>query len=180
MRLYTFQSLEAIKVLKTQKVLSPPWAFYSPRDPFQPAYRWMATQMLQRNFPLTDKAPVWAWHSCEEYGQGPTLDVASNLLSLWQLEQGIKTIEFECPDNLVLLSQYGPWNDIIYYFSDHKEAKEPPEKLVNQLFQTDKAEFKAGDHLQACLPYLSLDWVLDIRELALKGDDAEFDRNQLC
>lgn len=180
MRLWTFQALPAIQVLQHRGALTVHWNQYSKRDPFLGAYRWMAAQMQQRRLPLNGGAPLWAWHSCGGYGRGPSLDVAGNLLSLAQIEAGMKTVELECPDDLVLLSSYHYWNDVIDHFIDHPEVKEPPLRLTSRLFRTD-ADFAAGDHLQACLPFLSMDWVVDIRDLPLPAsDDIPFDREALC
>jgi hypothetical protein len=164
MKLWTYQSLEAVKQLEQSGTLLTPWSYYHPTDYFATAYRWMAEKMQQKGVSCGEYAPIWAWHSCGAYEAPPTNETASNLLSLLQLEAGIKLLSFECPDELTVLSNYGPWNDIIYLFTDHGTQAVIDGKLEKQLFEIQK-NIEDYESIQACLPYLKMEWVRDIEEL---------------
>ena len=164
MKLWTYQSLDAVEQLEQSGRLLTPWSHYSPKDTFGPAYRWMAKSMLGKGIDCGAYAPVWAWHSCGAYEAPPTDDTASNLLSILQLEAGIKLLSFECPDELAVLSHYGPWNEIIDFFIDHGEQAVINDKLEQQLFNI-KTELETYESIQACLPYLQMEWVVDMKTL---------------
>lgn len=141
---------------------------------FTKSYQWMAKQMAIRNISCNG-APVWAWHSCNKYRHPPTLVHARALLSDIDLIAGIRTIEFECPVELVLLSNYGHWSHLLYDVFPFVAENEIDNETVNKIFDTDPAKFMRYDSIQAALPYLKLDWVKEIRELNLKPDDFTYD-----
>lgn len=165
MKLWTYQSFEAVEQLEQSGKLLTSWSHYSPKDTFGPAYRWMTGQMQQKGVNCGEYAPIWAWHSCGAFEAPPNNDTASNLLSILQLEAGIKRLSFECPDHLVVLSNYGPWNDIIDSFIDHGEQAVVDSKQEQQLFDIQPT-IEDYESIQACLPYLLIDWVTDIKKLA--------------
>ena len=90
MKLWTFQSYQSISELEQSGKLLVSWDRYSEQDPFKLAYEWMTKAMQKRGVDCKSFAPVWAWHSCGAYEAAPTLDTASNLLSLNEIEAGIK------------------------------------------------------------------------------------------
>lgn len=134
--------------------------------------------MANKNIDCDQYSPIWAWHSCTKYEQSPTLVDARCLLSDMDLEEGIQTIEFECPASLALLSDYGMWNfmlgDIFYPRAEDKIDSE----LVAKLFATGKKQFRRYDSIQATLPYLKLEWVKEIRELNLKPADFSYNEKE--
>jgi hypothetical protein len=166
-RLWTFQALDSIRELRQTGILKARWSRYSDSDPHRLAYQWMSNQMGS-----TAYAPIWAWHSCGGYGRPPTLGVARSLLSDLELEAGIRTIEFECPKTMVLLSQYSPWNELLDRFMDNREQTRIGPALEKRLF----AVASDSKMIQATLPHLKTEWVIDIRALPLSPSGDSFDR----
>jgi uncharacterized protein YbdZ (MbtH family) len=109
---------------------------------------------------------------------------ASNLLSQNELNEGISTIEFECPDELALLTRYGPWNDIIHLIIDEWEetgtARPPqiPSTIMDQLYDLRPESLEDYQSIQACLPFLKQDWVYDMRPLKLIPGQFDFDGHE--
>ncbi len=173
-RLWTFQSIESIKELKSKGILEASWDRYLQAGTFIRAYRWMGKLIAARKINCNNHAPIWAWHSCGKYENTPTLLDARCLLSDIELEDGIQVIEFECPVGLAVLSSYGMWNKILHeFFYTNNEAK-IDKKTKHKLFATSRKKFKKYDSIQATLPYLKLAWVKDIRELNLKPNDFSY------
>ena len=138
----------------------------------------MVAQMADRNIDCTPYAPIWAWHSCTRYEQAPKLVDARCLLGDRDIEEGVQTIEFECPVELVLLSRYGHWNMMLGdIFAANEEAK-IDKKMINKLFATGRNQFRRYDSIQATLPYLKLDWVKEIRDLNLKPNDFDYNAEE--
>ncbi|GAB3712796.1 hypothetical protein GCM10027592_51580 [Spirosoma flavus] len=134
----------------------------------------MANQMSARHIDCAEYAPIWAWHSCTHYEQAPTLLVARCLLSDIELENGIQTIEFECPAELAILSTYGTWNVLLHDFFATSQEGKIDKKIEQQLFATERNQFSKYDSIQATLPYIKLEWVQEIRELKLKPNDYRY------
>jgi hypothetical protein len=176
-RLWTFQSVTAVEELKRNGILEAPWDRYSPRSSFFLAYQWMAKQMVARNIPC-ENAPIWAWHSCTTYECAPRLVDARSLLSDLEIGGGIQTIEFDCPAELALLSRYGMWNSMLFDVFPCASETKINKRTLNQLFATDRKQFKRYDSIQATLPYLKSDWVIGIRELNLKPGDFGYDPDE--
>lgn len=170
-RLWTFQSISAIEELNSKGIIEANWDRYSETHPFIQAYQWMAKQMSIRKINGNDNAPIWAWHSCGKYEKAPSLVDARGLLSDVELEGGIQTVEFECPVELVLLSSYRIWNMMLYELFPSEGEANIDKKTERRLFETDRKKFKRYDCIQACLPYLKLSWVKEIRKLNLKPND---------
>lgn len=173
-RLWTFQSIKSVKELKSKGILETSWERYSQTGTFIKAYRWMAEQIVARRISCNNHAPIWAWHSCGKYEITPTLIDARCLLSDIEIEDGIQTIEFECPVGIVVLSNYNVWNMMLHEFFSSKDEPKIDKKTEDGLFETNRKKFKKYDSIQATLPYLKLDWVKEIRELNLKPDDFNY------
>ena len=101
MRLWSFQALKSVEELKKEGKLICKWDRYPHPSNWTNAYRWMAGQMEEKEISCQGHAPIWAWHSCGAFYHPPTLDTARNLLSDMEIEDGIQTIEFECPERSV-------------------------------------------------------------------------------
>ena len=170
-RLWSFQSVSAIKELNSNGILQANWDLYYQTGPFTKAYQWMAKQMAERNINDNNQPPIWAWHSCAKYEKAPRLVDARGLLSDRDLEDGRLTIEFECPVDVVLLSSYGIWNKMLYEIFHSNEEIKIGMQIIDCLFATKRKHFRKYDSIQATLPYLKLDWVKDIRPLDLKPGD---------
>ncbi len=181
MKLWTFQSHLSITEFQAKGILTAQWERY--RSPnWKRAYHWMRDQMEFEGIDCNGNAPIWAWHSCGGiYGKSPTLGDASNLLSLMEIKDGVKTIELEVPDEFVLLSSYGAWNsEVLDYFIIGAEDVTLPLQKRNDLFHITPQNLKDYDSIQATLPFLRLEWLVDIRSLKLAANDEfDFDDNEL-
>lgn len=177
-RLWTFQSIRSIEELKSKGIIEANWDRYSKTNSFLKPYQWMAKQMAIRQISCNNNAPIWAWHSCGKYEKAPTLVDARCLLSDMELEDGIQTIEFECPVELVLLSNYSIWNMMLDEISSYEDETKIDKETENRLFETGRRKFRKYDIIQAALPYLKLDWVKGIRELNLKPHDFSYNEEE--
>jgi hypothetical protein len=174
-RLWTFQSVRSVAELESKGIIEASWDRYAKTYDFLKAYRWMARQMAIKKTSCNNNAPVWAWHSCGKYEAAPKLVDARSLLSDVELENGIQTIEFECPAEVVLLSNYGVWNMMLHEIFPDMDETDIDEKVVNELFETSRRKYRQYDIIQAVLPYLKMEWVKEIRELNLKPGDFSYD-----
>ncbi|NUO02366.1 MAG: DUF3841 domain-containing protein [Saprospiraceae bacterium] len=162
MLLYTFQSNVAAEMLKTKGILTGNWDF-APNGFWQFSYAWMCRQMEKRGINCGNTPPIWAFHSCKEWARPPCFLTARALLSDMELESGISTLVFDAPDDLVLLSSYRIWGR---FWSELDAATGAiPKKPWGRMFNLKY--FKEGDDLQACLPYLLLEWVKEVRPLVI-------------
>lgn len=169
LHLWSFQSIEACELLEKLGVLRTPWSF-TPVN-WRPAYQWMAVSMEQGGISLDGCAPIWAWHSCGGVLNGaPTVGTARNLLSDFQIIEGICVVEFEVPAALCLLSSYGRFCEFLDQVLENQPFKSSEFK---DMF--DVLPLAAFDDIQAALPYLKMDWVLDIRHLDMKPDRWDYD-----
>ncbi|MDX1907856.1 MAG: DUF3841 domain-containing protein [Bacteroidia bacterium] len=167
MRLWSLQSTEAVDILRQTGILRTPWSLSVSSPAWQQAYQWMADRMESAGINCENHAPVWAWHSCGKWKQGPTRLDAYALLSDLQVMAGVQTIEFECPDHLVLRSWYHIWCDILFHFLDGMPLDALDPAWVTQCFKVHPRGFKSHYAIQAALPYIRLAWVQDIRPLNL-------------
>lgn len=128
-------------------------------------------EMEGKGISLDGFAPIWAWHSCEGVLHGaPTVSTARHLLSDLQIIEGICVVEFEAPQELCLLSSYGRFCELLDAFLDH----ETPESIAfSDMFKVPP--LAPDDSIQAALPLLQMDWVLDIRHLDMKPDRWDYD-----
>ncbi len=182
MKLWTFQAIEAIENLQKNGVLIAEWERYKSKR-WKRAYEWIRNQMEKRGIDCHGNAPIWAWHSCGgQFGKAPTLGDASNLLGWLESENSVQTIEFECPDELALLSKYGAWNrEVLDYFIIGGEDVILPKTKLDDLFGIHpNMKLEEYESIQATLPYLQLEWVIDIRPLKLGvGENFDFDDDEI-
>ncbi|HRK27026.1 MAG TPA: DUF3841 domain-containing protein [Chitinophagales bacterium] len=178
-KLWTFQSGKVVEVLKMKGILTCNWSRYLPSNPFTLAYLWMAAEMAKRNVPCNPYAPIWAWHSCGGYQEPPKLLDARMLLSDVQLMDGIWVFEFWCPQKLTLLSNYREWGNILDEFIDYGEETVIHKQMVKDLFDVPTKYISEDEAVQATLPYLRADWIVDIRPLKLHPDDFDFNPNEV-
>lgn len=169
LHLWSFQSMQACDVLERTGSLRTNWSF-TPAN-WRSAYHWMAQEMEGKGISLDGFAPIWAWHSCEGMLHGaPTVSTARHLLSDLQIIEGICVVEFEAPQELCLLSSYGRFCELLDAFLDH----ETPESIAfSDMFKVPP--LAPDDSIQAALPLLQMDWVLDIRHLDMKPDRWDYD-----
>ncbi|MFN7116477.1 MAG: hypothetical protein ACK4TA_06725 [Saprospiraceae bacterium] len=169
LHLWSFQAMEACEVLESSGLLRAEW--YRTPVNWRPAYFWMAEKMQTKKIDLEGFAPIWAWHSCDGILHGfPTVGTARQLLSDLQINSGICVIEFEAPAHLCLLSSYNRFCELIDAFF---EQEHPEQEAFQDMFMVPP--LSEYDSIQAALPMIQMDWVLDIRYLDLKADRWEYD-----
>lgn len=113
MRLWTIQREGAWKVLRERGYLTARRRFAF--ADFLPAYDWLAGQMrdkLPATHPSRSSVPLWAWYQYESVAK-PRPDLRSS----GYLPAGTPgwRIEFEIPDELVLLSDFELWHLVLNY-----------------------------------------------------------------
>lgn len=155
---------------------------------FKHAYRWMAEQMAKRGMMKRLRSPVWAWYRFNHrgpYARGPRI---VECRATCPLNEPFCRIKFDAPDNLVLLSDFDLWHAALnqMYLGTEEEEKrdieeairQTPENFINYKckswekifdldllnFRSKEPDFASGDKItiQACLPYLLNDWVLQV------------------
>ena len=150
MILRTFQPAARAEALLAGHTLVGGWK-HAPPEPVRAGYRGMVAAMAKAGVDTGGRPPIWAWH-----GQLQLLD-AVMLLGDPQRCAGHVTIEFEAPDVLVVLTEYGAWNDHLCALVDgiHVDGwtAVPP----------------ATSPAQACLPHLERGWVRAVRPLPASG-----------
>ncbi len=169
MRLYSYQHPSVIETLRKGKRYVCSWE-HVPGERWQNAFRWMAQQMAERDIPIGEKAPVWAWHSVNRFGGKPDEDCANALLFGYQMAQGIDVLELVVPDQMALASCYGVWNNVLDIFID---GVEPEVEQVANCFQVQQAPRRGRPPnrfpgIQACLPYIEPAWLVASEPLDTK------------
>ena len=161
MRLWTYQHPAVLNTLQQGKRHLCSWDCES-NQRWQNAYRWMAGQMNQHGIETGLHPPVWAWHSVNCLGGKPDTDCANALLTGFQLKQGIDLIELEAPDHLVLVSGYGPWNQILDRFMDGEipDAQEAYDCFAVKIKPHRGRPRRYFRDIQACLPFIEPSWVI--------------------
>ncbi len=173
MHLWTFQPAELEDLLEKQPVFCAEWKF-TPVN-WRPAYEWMAAEMERHGIHLEGHAPVWAWHSCKTWNTGPTVDTATELLTDYQLLNGMILIEMNVPDELCLLSTYSGFIGLLDEVLDHGAILHPDRH--HDIF-TLPLHLK-GDDIQAAMPCLRREWVSDIRSIEIKPGKGNYDPSVL-
>ena len=179
MKLWTFQSNQSIEQLERKGILVALQNRYNNTSPWRMSYNWMANQMKKRGIDCHGNLAIWAWHSCGKSKHSPTLGDARALLSDLEIDDGIQTIELECPDKFILLSNYGTWNIILDLFMDNKIHTKIDNSQVEALFNINLEQLEADDAIQATLPLLKKEWIIDIRALNLEADNFDYDPKEL-
>lgn len=140
------------------------WAHVAPDD--AAAYRSMCQAMAARGLSCGAHPPVWGWHSCGAHQQPPDADVARMLLSDHQLEEnGMVLLALECPADQVLASDYGAWCEQVY-FADSAQRLPGETQAARALFEIDHAAMPPDALIQATLPCVRRDWLVQARQLA--------------
>ncbi len=178
-KLWTFQSILSVNELNETGELKAKWQRYKNQDNWKNAYLWMRDQMESHGINCRGYAPIWAFHSFGKYSKPPTLGDARSLLSDLEIEGGIKTIEFNCPNELMLLSNYYGWCNILDEFIMGKNISVFDEKLMAALYDTNPKNLSKHNAIQATLPFLKKEWVIEIRDLKLKTGYDGYDKLEL-
>ncbi|MFW1912040.1 DUF3841 domain-containing protein [Acinetobacter ursingii] len=138
-------------------------------------YYWIAQQLRNKvEPPLGVTLPIWAWYRA--YGLNKIKPDLRKKGHLQKGERGVR-IEFEAPENLVLLSSFDSWhavlnnhclalNDIEYNYYEKKEqscSKNDFEEIKKEswlkIFDLDLLEDPNTYEVQAILWELRIEWV---------------------
>ena len=165
-RLWTFQPERVVLRIESGKRFLPSWD--STQENWRSAYEWMASRMHEKVGFSTDAPPVWCWHSCGELGKGPTVGTARALLSDREIEQTLYTLELRVPSDLVLLSSYSDWNELLDHVVDGERVMD--EDRWAEMFSVPPLKHD-DDDIQAAIPYIEPDWVTSVRPLTIDGRD---------
>lgn len=120
MNYWTIQPIEQLQNLKKNGFIVCNSELAMASDPyFKQAYDWMSEQMrlrLNEKF-LHLKYPLWCWHSRYNFTKRKP-DFRNS--EYRQLKGSIVRIEFEIPDNQILLSDFELWHSVFYqcYIAD--------------------------------------------------------------
>ena len=152
--LRTFQPLTRVVQLQNDGTLVADWEHVVPGT--EHAYARMVEVMSEHGINTDGRPPIWSWH-------GPLRLIDADLLfdAVHELSRGFATLTFRAPDHLVLLCDYGHWCDALMAPPDYPVHLWRPAPRAAGSFHPE----------QACLPYLHLDWVTDIKPLPTSGWD---------
>jgi hypothetical protein len=123
MILWTIQTETAWRAFRAKGVLRGIRSRVPTEPGWADSYAWMARQMTRRIGPppSAKSYPVWAWFQYNGASR-PKPDLRCSAL-LSRGKRGVR-IEFECPDQLVLLSDFELWHCVLCYsMLDESEAE---------------------------------------------------------
>lgn len=111
MRLWTIQPPEVIKIIEENGEFTCDTALSENYEDFHDAYLWLIKQMDKRGIehPKVLTLPLWAWHTFDKKHMQPNLECGQ----LGVPNEKYVCIEFEIPDNQVLLSDYNAWHYVL-------------------------------------------------------------------
>ncbi|AQY39123.1 DUF3841 domain-containing protein [Bacillus thuringiensis] len=162
--LWTFQNKKAVKELLTKGKLIAKNDFIYKEN--LESYRYIILKMEEKGIKCYGHPPVWAWHSCEGYQKPPSFDTARSLLSDIEIKNGIQLIKFQCPNDLIMLTNYHGWCNIYFDFFENNETNVKSDALnyLFNLYPKHEAEWE-NHYIQATLPYLKKEWIIKITEI---------------
>jgi len=133
----------------------------------------MASQWHQRIGPEFDSAPIWCWHSCNgKLNSPPTVGTAALLMGDYAYyRDSTILIELNVPESYCLLSSYFVWNDAVDAMLDNKRTTIASGKFGN-MFDEPLIRHDTDD-IQAVIPHISTDWIVDVRDLPETDTDWE-------
>lgn len=167
MKLWTNQTVGAYCKLLGNGILIGDWRRVWKH--FKPSYRWMCLRMEEKfhfhNYPSSDAPPpIWAWVK------------KPDLRNSGHFKPGTLAvrIEFNAPDDLVLVSNFEAWHMVLnnsIISEDEKDYdKTHPDIVVREswkkIFNPDIIGFDRA--LQACMPYIKNEWVVRIDKFKAK------------
>ena len=175
MILWSIQTAEALRHLERKGRLQGDWRRVD-KD-YRQAYQWMTGQLCKRLALPMHRPPIWAWHSC-----GGAARRKPDLRESGRLPPGTKGVrlELEAPEELILLSDFMMWHCALNRWhlalnaaeKRKIEALEQAGKLTEQIIVRSWSRMfdlscgssylwgpKKERSIQACLPYIKLDWL---------------------
>ncbi|MBG0817870.1 DUF3841 domain-containing protein [Planomonospora sp. ID82291] len=155
MRLWTVQHRAVLESLEDAGELVGDWERITVRN-HRACYEAMAAEMARRGLDCGGRPPVWAWEGPDTRDNRVAL--AAELLLCPQTPQEYAryvVLDLDVPDEAVLLSSYGRWND---FMAAIVMGEGPPDMD----WSIDRDELNG---MQACLARVSAGWVLGSRPL---------------
>ena len=124
MKLWTIQPPEVVEILRTEGVFRCDEAKAEWYEDLCDAYQWLVREMDKRNIPHPEGVtlPIWAWHTRDWKHKKPDF----RTIGLGTPGKQYACIEFEIPDNKVLLSDYDNWHYVLNggWFDDSKNEND--------------------------------------------------------
>jgi hypothetical protein len=184
MKLWTLQPIGFLDRLRLKGIAYGDWRRVDRH--FKGAYKWLVGQMQDRGISINGRAPLWAWHKWlppEKFR--PDLRYDSVYGYVTPDTTGVR-IELEVPDELVCLTRFNLWHDILNNtfvtiseseFDDFCKREdngiltESEKKATWQ--RVFKMDLKSSDvnwcnvekePIQATLPYIDYGWVVKVDE----------------
>lgn len=124
MILWTIQPVETVDILARDGIYTCNTSLSENYSDFKEAYLWLVNEMDKRHIPHPQniELPLWAWHTRDWEHKEP--DFREPGLGI----PGIRyaCIEFEIPDEYVLLSDYNNWHYVLNksWFDDSRNEDE--------------------------------------------------------
>lgn len=145
MILWTMQPIEIWKMIQDTGVYRcNPRKSSMPELQFTEKYEWLIRQMQKRIGPPPDGVtyPVWAWY--QQNGKHKKPDLRSERWGYGPGDEDYVCIEFEVPDNQVLLSDFDVWHIILNngLISETEEEDERQEKYYESLTAEEQKAYK--------------------------------------
>lgn len=111
MRLWTIQPPEVVDIINTTEQFTCDTTLSENYKDFHDAYHWLVNEMDKRNIthPQHLTLPLWAWHTRNAKHKKPDF----RYMGLGVRGTRYACIEFEIPDNQVLLSDYDKWHNVL-------------------------------------------------------------------
>lgn len=111
MRLWTIQPPKIVNIIENTGKFTCDTALSENYQDFHDAYLWLVNEMDKRNIyhPQDLQLPLWAWHTFNWKYKKPDF----RCMGLGISGQQYVCIEFEIPDDQVLLSDHGHWHFVL-------------------------------------------------------------------
>lgn len=161
MRVFTLQYPSTSQLLKKEGFYQAAWdkTLWGNSPHSSAAYHWMVEQMEVRGIRSNGCPPIWAW------ANPPSQTDVDALLGLnWREETNWEFLTLDCPDDCVLMSSYGYWS--LRFFEAHleKDFDLTEVELTKRTFDVAAIDLEQ-DQIQATLPYVKVDWLVDCKPL---------------
>ena len=124
MRLWTMQPVSILTEINRKGAVTCTTALSENFHDFKDAYLWMSEKMTERGIKNPDNVvlPLWAWHTFDGKHKKPDLRHSGYMST----GTDAVCIEFEIPDDEVLLSGFVEWHSVLNdgYYIDAVDDKE--------------------------------------------------------
>ncbi|MFG1686159.1 DUF3841 domain-containing protein [Nonomuraea sp. NPDC049269] len=155
MRLWTVQHRAVLRSLEDASGLVGDWDRIMVRS-YRACYEEMVAEMARRGLDGGGRPPVWAWAGPDTRDNSVAL-AAEMLLCPQTPEEYARyvVLDLDVPDEVVLLSSYGRWNDFMNAIM-MGEGSPDMDWAIGQ---------EEPNGVQACLTRVAAGWVLGVRPL---------------